>query len=206
MASHPSLTEILSNLEIDYPDDAPEKLRTFQNYLIEVNSRINLVSRIDTTSVVLEQIHDSLAILKSIDYEHKTWLLDIGSGAGFPWIIHKIIRPDLRVTTVDSNRRKIEFQRSAARKLDFSNCEFVASRIENVKPIGAEYATAKAFGTVELIAALAGPHLRAGGKLILPRIGSEPIPAAPSGFVLEAAIEYAGLDTRLSRLLILKKS
>jgi 16S rRNA (guanine527-N7)-methyltransferase len=206
MAAHPSLTEILSKLEIDYPASAPDRLKDFRSYLTEVNSRINLVSRIDTAAVVLEQIYDSLAILKLVDYTNGVHLLDIGSGAGFPWIIHKIIRTDLRVTTVDSNRRKIEFQRSAARRLSLSDCEFVAARVEDLKPVGADYATAKAFGTVELIATVSGPHLKSGGRLILPRIGSEPEIEAPTGFVIESVLDYRSLRDRLSRLLILKKS
>lgn len=206
MASHPSLTEILSKLEVEYPADSPGKLKTFRSYLTEVNSRINLVSRIDTAAVVLEQIYDSVAVLKLAGYTNSAHLLDIGSGAGFPWIIHKIVRPDLRVTSVDSNRRKIEFQRSAARKLGLADCEFVADRIENLRPVDADYATAKAFGTVELISAVAGPHLKSGGRLILPRIASEPNVDAPIGFVVENALEYRSLSDRLSKLLILKKS
>ena len=96
-------------------------LEKFKAHLLEVNRKINLVSRQDSSKVVDDLIADSLAILKLIDYPHPRELLDIGSGAGFPWIVHKIVRQDLQIISVDSNQRKIEFQRESARLLGLSN-------------------------------------------------------------------------------------
>ena len=78
----------------------------FRDYLIEVNQHVNLVSRNKTEFVIGDLIFDSLAMLPLIEYPEGALLLDIGSVAGFPWIIHKIVRPDLRLVTVDSNLRK----------------------------------------------------------------------------------------------------
>ncbi len=183
------------------------KIASFREYLLEVNLHVNLVSRNKTEAAVNELIYDSLAMIPLIGYANESLVLDIGSGAGFPWIIHKIVRPDLRIVTVDSNQRKIEFQKNAARKLGMLECRFVSERVEKIPPIGCDYAIAKAFGLLELIAKLALPHLKPGGRLILPRIGSEQNTLELLGYSYELARQYQSSSAgRVSNLLILKKS
>lgn len=183
------------------------KITSFRDYLLEVNLHVNLVSRNKTEAAVNDLIYDSLAMIPLIGYANGAVVLDIGSGAGFPWIIHKIVRPDLRVTTADSNQRKIEFQKNAARKLGFLECKFLSERVELVQPVGCDYAIAKALGSLELIARLALPHLKTGGRLILPRIGTDRDEDKQPGFVCEAVHQYQSSSAgRVSNLLILKKS
>lgn len=187
--------------------DIESKIASFREYLLEVNLHVNLVSRNKTEAAVNDLIYDSLAMIPLIDYAEGTLVLDIGSGAGFPWVIHKIVRPDLRITTVDSNQRKIEFQKNAARKLGFLECKFLSERVEKVLCIGCDYAIAKAFGSLDLIAELALPHLKPSGRLVLPRIGSEQSILELPGYSCESVRQYQSSSAgRVSNLLILKKS
>jgi 16S rRNA (guanine527-N7)-methyltransferase len=184
-----------------------ELLDKFKAHLLDVNRKINLVSRQDSSKVVDGLIADSLAILKLIDYPHSAKVLDIGSGAGFPWIIHKIIRQDLQIISVDSNQRKIEFQRESARMLGLKQCIFHAARIETLAELDADFCIAKAFGSVELICELATRHLKASGKLVLPRSAKDVIDATAVqtlGFVLESSTEYKAAG-RLAKLLVLRR-
>ncbi len=182
------------------------QLALLRGYLLEVNRHINLVSRNQTEIAVNDLIYDSLAMVALIGYSNGAMVLDIGSGAGFPWIVHKIVRPDLRIVTVDSNQRKIEFQKVAARKLGLTDCRFVSERIEKVPAIGCDYAMAKAFGSLELIVKLAWPHLKVGGRLVLPRKETEQNSAEAPGFCCEAVHQYQSSPSgRISSLLILKK-
>jgi 16S rRNA (guanine527-N7)-methyltransferase len=188
--------------------DAEPKLEQFKAYLLEVNQRINLVSRQGSSKLVDELIADSLAMLEYAGYDHDARLLDIGSGAGFPWIVHKIARPDLQVVTVDSNQRKIEFQRAAARLLALADCEFHAARVESLQPLNVDYCIAKAFGSVELICRLAAIHLKPAGRLLLPRSASESFPvdaAASFGFVMEQESSYDAVG-RPAKLVVMRRS
>lgn len=183
------------------------KIALFREHLLEVNRHISLISRQNSNEIADDLIADSVAILSLIKYTQNACLLDIGSGAGFPWIIHKIARPDLQIVSVDSNRRKIEFQRDMARRLGFVNCRFCADRIENLPPIGADYCVAKALGTVELICRLAGQHLKKSGRLILPRSANQSldvISVQVLGFDILSETEYQAVE-RKAKLLILSK-
>ncbi len=186
--------------------DIESKIASFREYLLEVNLHVNLVSRNKTEAAVNDLIYDSLAMIPLIGYANVALVMDIGSGAGFPWIIHKIVRPDLRIFTVDSNHRKIEFQKSAARRIGLTECAFASERVEKIPPIVCDYAIAKAFGSLELIAELALPHLKPGGRLVLPRIGSEQSTLELPCYSWESVRQYQSSSTgRISNLLILKK-
>lgn len=205
MPSDNSYSQILKSR---YPDNSEieSQIAGFRDYLIEVNKHVNLVSRNKTESVIDDLIYDSLAMLALIDYHDGDLLLDIGSGAGFPWVIHKIVRSNLRVVTVDSNQRKVEFQKNASRKLGFTACQFLWKRVEELAPIGCDFAISKAFGSLELICELALPHLKPSGKLILPRIAGEATGSSYAGFITENVQEYQSSSSgRVSNLLTLKK-
>jgi 16S rRNA (guanine527-N7)-methyltransferase len=184
-----------------------ELLGKFKAHLLEVNRKINLVSRRDSSEVVDGLIADSLAILELIDYPQSAKVLDIGSGAGFPWIVHKITRPDLQIISVDSNQRKIEFQRESARLLGLKQCVFYAARVETLAELDADFCIAKALGSVEMVCGLAARHLKASGKLILPRSATEAIDTdavAAIGFYVESDHEYEAAG-RPAKLLVLRK-
>jgi 16S rRNA (guanine527-N7)-methyltransferase len=184
-----------------------ELIDKFKTHLLDVNRKINLVSRQDSSRVVDGLIADSLAILKLIDYPPSARVLDIGSGAGFPWIVHKIVRQDLQVISVDSNRRKIEFQRESARLLGLRQCTFQAARIESLEAVDADFCIAKALGSVKLICRLAARHLKSSGRLVLPRSAREVVEAFAMlelGFVVEGKMEYEAAG-RGAKLLVLRK-
>lgn len=183
------------------------QISQFREYLLGVNRKINLISRVNSVDVVDDLIFDSLSMLRHIRYPEGARLLDFGSGAGFPWVIHKIIVPSLEIVSIDSNRRKIEFQRSAARLLGFEDCRFHAARVEDVGELGVDFAIAKAFGSVELIADLARLHLQSGGQLLLPRIGGEGAISTPVGFALAGSHGYvSSVRGRISNLIIFTKN
>ena len=182
------------------------QISKLREYLLEVNRKINLISRVNSTEVVDDLIFDSLSMMRHIQYPDGASLLDFGSGAGFPWVIHKIVVPKLEIVSIDSNRRKIEFQRNAARLLGFQACQFHAARVEDVDGLNVEFAIAKAFGSVELIADLARPHLQTGGRLLLPRIGDEGSIATPAGFASAGSHEYvSSVKGRISNLIVFTK-
>jgi 16S rRNA (guanine527-N7)-methyltransferase len=182
-------------------------LEKFKVHLLEVNRKINLVSRLDSSKVVDGLIADSLAILELINYPQSARVLDIGSGAGFPWFVHKIVRQDLQIISVDSNQRKIEFQRESARLLGVRQCVFHAARIETIANLGADFCIAKALGSVKMVCGLAARHLQASGKLVLPRSAKEAINAdavEALGFVVQSDTEYEAAG-RIAKLLVLQK-
>ena len=94
--------EYLSDINIEITDKQYEQLMTYYNLLINWNSKINLTSITEKESVFIKHFYDSLSINKIIDLNKVETLCDIGTGAGFPGIVIKIVFPNIHVTLVDS--------------------------------------------------------------------------------------------------------
>jgi 16S rRNA (guanine527-N7)-methyltransferase len=170
-----SLQTIIADLALD-EQPLLDRLRRFRELLLTANQHINLISRRDSERVMLSLISDSLTLLRLLNYQPGSTLLDLGSGAGFPWVPQKLAQPDLKIISVESNRRKLEFQRSVVRELGLADCRLEPFRLEELPPQDADYLVAKAVGDVDELISLAASNLRPGGLLVLPRGLNDPEP------------------------------
>jgi 16S rRNA G527 N7-methylase RsmG len=105
-----------------------ELLDKFKAHLLEVNRKINLVSRHNSSKVVDDLIADSLAILELVDYPRSAIVLDVGSGAGFPWIVHKIVRQDLQIISFKPAEDRVQRDRRGY----WESNVFLRSQVETV--------------------------------------------------------------------------
>ena len=73
------------------------------------NEKINVISRKDIDSLYTKHILHSLAIAKVIHFEPGTYILDVGTGGGFPGIPLAILFPETRFLLIDIILKKIKF-------------------------------------------------------------------------------------------------
>ena len=81
-------------LGINLTEEQLNKLDQFYNLLIEWNEKINLTRITKKEDVYLKHFYDSLTLAKVIDLSTKETLCDVGTGAGFPGIVLKIVYPN----------------------------------------------------------------------------------------------------------------
>jgi len=86
----------LKQLGVEPKDALLEQFLCYRQELLDWNTRMNLTAIIDPEAVLLKHFLDSLSVLKVYD-KSSTRLLDIGSGAGFPGLVLKIVRPQWEV-------------------------------------------------------------------------------------------------------------
>ena len=79
----------------------------------------------------LKHFYDSLTFIKALDVTKYNNLLDIGTGAGFPGMVLKIVFPELEVTLLDSNNKKINFLQELSKKLGLQKVNFFHGRAED---------------------------------------------------------------------------
>ena len=120
----------VSSLGINLSEDMLDKLSIYAEFLIEYNEHTNLTAIKDKESIYLKHFYDSLTIIKAIDLNNQNTLVDIGTGAGFPGVVLKIVYPHLDVTLIDSNNKKIEFLRQLIKKLGLENINALNVRSE----------------------------------------------------------------------------
>ena len=106
----------LKNLGIDITEEKLNKLDKYYDLLIEWNNKINLTRITDKEEVYLKHFYDSLTIYKMMNLNNNLSLCDIGSGAGFPGIVLKIVFPNLKITLLDSLGKRIDFLNVVGRR------------------------------------------------------------------------------------------
>ena len=120
----------LKDLGIDITEEKLNKLDKYYDLLIEWNNKINLTRITDKDEVYLKHFYDSLTLIKAVKLNNQT-LLDVGTGAGFPGLVLKIVFPNLKVTLVDSLNKRIIFLKSVIEKLNLKGINAIHERIED---------------------------------------------------------------------------
>ena len=97
------------------------------------NSKINVISRKDIDQLYINHVLHSLAIAKIQDFKPNTYILDVGTGGGFPGIPLAILFPETNFYLIDVIQKKITVVKAIAEALGLKNVKAEQIRAENVK-------------------------------------------------------------------------
>lgn len=163
------LNKYLYNMEINLDERQIFQLFEYMKLLIEWNKRINLTAITDQKEIILKHFIDSLTINKYIEKNAK--IIDVGTGAGFPGIPLKIVRPDIDITLVDSLNKRIKFLDYVIEEIKLKSIKTVHSRAEEIgrnELYREEYdvATSRAVANTAVLSEYLIPLIKEGGKCI----------------------------------------
>ena len=122
----------LKKLNIELTPEQETNLEKYYNLLVETNQTTNLTRITNKEEVYLKHFYDSLTITKVITLTNQK-IIDIGSGAGFPGLVLKIIYKDLDITLLDSSQKRIDFLNKVIKELNLKKIKTVHQRIEDYK-------------------------------------------------------------------------
>ena len=120
----------LSKLNINITPLQIQQLERYYELLIEYNKVMNLTGITDKEDVYLKHFYDSLTIVKVIDLNNYETLCDVGTGAGFPGLVIKILYPHLKVTLLDSLNKRLNFLNIVIKELNLKDIITVHTRVE----------------------------------------------------------------------------
>lgn len=123
----------LEKLGITLTSYQQEQLKKFYHLLISWNEKINLTRITSENEVYLKHFYDSLTITKVIDLNKVNTLCDVGTGAGFPGIVLKIVYPNLKITLVDALQKRVNYLNEIIKELNLSDIVAIHSRGEDLK-------------------------------------------------------------------------
>ena len=165
------IKNLLQNYKKDYKITLTEnQYEQFQKYfelLAEWNEKMNLTAITDESGVALKHFADSLSLLNFVDIPQNSSLVDVGTGAGFPGVVLKIARPDIKLTLIDSLNKRLVFLGEVCAQLGIE-AELIHSRAED----GArdeklresfDFAVSRAVARMNVLSEYCLPYVKVGG-------------------------------------------
>ena len=126
------MEEILTHFP-NLSDNQKEQFQKLKELYEDWNAKINVISRKDIEELYTKHVLHSLAIAKVQPFEPGTFILDVGTGGGFPGIPLAILFPETRFYLIDVIAKKIKVVQAVTEALELKNVKAEQIRAENVK-------------------------------------------------------------------------
>ncbi len=161
------LQNYIKDYKITLTENQYEQFQKYFELLAEWNEKMNLTAITDESGVALKHFADSLSLLNFVDIPQNSSLADVGTGAGFPGIVLKIARPDIKLTLIDSLNKRLVFLNEVCSQLGI-DAELIHSRAED----GArdeklresfDFAVSRAVARMNVLSEYCLPYVKVGG-------------------------------------------
>ena len=166
------LSARLTECGIPHDESLPGKLLRYHAMLMDWNTRMDLTAVTEEAEMIDKHYVDSLIALSVPGLIPRTGtLIDVGTGAGFPGLPLALACPELRVTLMDAQKKRLNFLQAVIDDLQVRNVTLVHARAED----GAQFpqhrekydiAVARAVASLSVLSEYLLPFVRVGGKAV----------------------------------------
>jgi len=158
----------LESYQVVVSDAQIEAIRKYMNLLLLWNQKVSLTSIVGPREILDRHFGESMFAAARFSIL-KGRLADVGSGAGFPGLALKIIRPELHITLIEANAKKSAFLAEVVRDLGLNGVEVLRARYEDLPAgaIQADFIAARAVGGLQQLLEWARGFLSPAGRVVL---------------------------------------
>ena len=162
-----TLENLIDDNGIDCPPDTVVKCEEYFRLLVEANKTTNLTRITDEKAAAQLHFFGAMELIKHYALPDGAKVIDVGTGAGFPGIPLKIIRPDLEMTLMDSVGKKTDFIKTAASKTAI-DVTVINARAEETTALYDTFdvVLSRAVASLNVLLELCVPLLKTGGSLV----------------------------------------
>lgn len=161
------LQNYIKDYKITLTENQYEQFQKYFELLAEWNEKMNLTAITDESGVALKHFADSLSLLNFVDIPQNSSLADVGTGAGFPGVVLKIARPDIKLTLIDSLNKRLVFLGEVCAQLGIE-AELIHSRAEDSARDeklreSFDFAVSRAVARMNVLSEYCLPYVKVGG-------------------------------------------
>ena len=165
-----TLLEATEDFKIRLSEEQLSQLELYHKLLSEWNEKINLTAITDDRGVAVKHFADSMTIFNYFDIPQNARVIDVGTGAGFPGLVLKIVRPDIELTLLDSLQKRLNFLRTVLDALHL-DATLIHSRAEEGgqnPDLRESYdlAVSRAVAQLNILSEYCLPYVRLSGRFI----------------------------------------
>lgn len=163
-----NLKQLFAKYNVEVSDEQSLQFDKYFSMLVETNKVLNLTAITEEKEVLIKHFLDSVLPAKMM--AKNATLVDVGTGAGFPALPLKIVRPDLKVCMVDSLNKRVNFLKSVCEELDLKDVDAIHSRAEDFAKVKREkfdIAVARAVAQLNTLVEYLLPLVKVGGVAIV---------------------------------------
>ena len=164
------ILQATENFKFKFNETQIAQLETYYNLLVEWNEKMNLTAITDAQGVAVKHFADSVSVLNYVDIPHNSSIIDVGTGAGFPGVVLKIARPDIKLTLLDSLNKRLFFLQNVLGEINLS-ADLIHSRAEdggrdkNLRE-SFDYAVSRAVANMNVLSEYCLPYVHVGGSFL----------------------------------------
>ena len=165
------IVPLCAEFGVELTADKQDKLNLYGNLLLEWNEKMNLTAIKEPKEVLYKHFYDCILFFKNVEIPQNATLIDIGTGAGFPGLVLKIVRPDIEVTLLDSLNKRLVFLNEVIAALGLKGIKTVHSRAEDggknkLYREKFQIATARAVASMPVLLEYCLPFVEKGGQFV----------------------------------------
>lgn len=151
-------------------EKAVKKLNIYANLLVEWNEKMNLTAITEPGEVVWKHFYDCILFFKNVDLPQGATVIDVGTGAGFPGVVLKIVREDIKLTLLDGLNKRLVFLAEVLKAIEL-DAQIVHLRAEegSKKPEHREkydFAVSRAVANMNVLSEYCLPFVKKGGHFV----------------------------------------
>jgi 16S rRNA (guanine527-N7)-methyltransferase len=125
------IRKALGEFQIQVDSEQVASIQAYMKILLAWNAKVNLTAIRDPVEILYRHFCESMFAAVAVPLEAGR-LADVGSGAGFPGLALKIVRPELEVFLIESNVKKATFLAEVVRELGLTEMHILVSRYEEL--------------------------------------------------------------------------
>jgi 16S rRNA (guanine527-N7)-methyltransferase len=158
------------SMNLEFDEEKYDQFVEYKNLIQEWNEKINLTAITDDEGIMKKHFIDSIKVFNFTELHKAKSVIDVGTGAGFPGIPMKIVRPDMEVVLLDSLMKRVNFLNEVISKLGLQDISAIHGRAEDLAKVqyrdSFDVCISRAVANMTLLTELCLPFVKVNGYFV----------------------------------------